>query len=479
MSGLSEMSKLGAKLFKNAGLCTQCGYCLPMCPTYRVENNELHAPRGRVSILLALQSGDLTVAEAASALDHCLVCRACHTACPAGVRPAKLALTVRTVMPQRPTFFRALFHHICSHHRLTAGLSALLAFYQRSGLQQRVRRGRGVWFFPRLAALEGLVPRYRPEVCSAPLAARMDGEDTQSLAHARSGAASTEVALTAPVVRVGLLCGCMARLFSPGVAPSVVQLLTAMGIHVVVLEGFGCCGAPYRELGDRVRFLRQARHTLDLYLAAGPLDTVVCDSSVCAITARSYARALAKDAKYAKTAEDFSAKTKTLSQFLVKKWFDKPWQSEGCHDTAWRAACQLHDPGLGVLAYHDHCQARHGLGILSEPRALLRSLPTPCHELSRITDPAHDGCCGTGGDYVLRHPGRSRNILQQTLVAIQESGVDTVVGENPGCLLSVAAGLEQMRSTVQVRHLAEVLWKAHPSNYHHHHHHHHHEEITR
>ncbi|MEO5354838.1 MAG: (Fe-S)-binding protein [Magnetococcus sp. XQGC-1] len=409
----------------NAGLCTQCGYCLPVCPTYRVENNELHAPRGRVSILLAVQAGELSIEEAAAVLDHCLVCRACHAACPAGVRPAKLAMVVRAMAtPRSPPLFTRLLHRITNSHPLTARLAALLAFYQRSGLQEKVRRMGLLRLLPALARLESLIPRHRPALRIPPFPP--------------TG--------TPDKPRIGLLGGCMARLFFPEVTPSAAQLLGQWGEGVVPLEGFGCCGAPFREAGDRPAFLRQARRTLDAFHAAGDLLAVVCDSSICAVTAHSYGRALANDPTYATLAKNFSAKVQTLSQFLANRL--EQWPPTPC------------DPGSGAITFLDHCQTRYGLGIIKEPRRLLSTLPILYRELTEIESTLFNGCCGAGGDYQLRHPTRSQLIREQKLLAIRLSGADTVVGENPGCLLHIASGLEQTGSPVQVRHLADLLWTA-------------------
>ncbi|MEO5363527.1 MAG: (Fe-S)-binding protein [Magnetococcus sp. DMHC-8] len=418
----------GSDPFANAGLCTQCGYCLPVCPTYRVENNELHAPRGRISVILAWQSGALTAAEAADVLDHCLVCRACHAACPAGVRPAKLAMLLRALAPPRSTVLGRLLHRITNSHLLTARLAALLAIHQRSGLQRTVRRFALLRPLPALARLEALIPRHRTEVPVPPFPA------------------PPSTTLPGPP-RVGLLSGCMARLFFPGVAPSAAHLLAHWGNPVTIPTGFGCCGAPFREAGDRTGFLRQARRTLDAFLATGPWQAIVCDSSVCAVTAHSYARALADDAAYAAAARDFAAKVKTLGQFLA----------EGSKNMTRLPK----DPGFGTLTYHDHCQTRYGLGIIMEPRRLLVDLPVVFRELQPAGTPFPAGCCGAGGDYQLRHPRRSQQIRLDKLAAIHASGADAVVGENPGCLLHLAAGLAQAGSAVRVYHLAEVLYAAH------------------
>ena len=72
--------------------CISCGFCLPACPTYALTGDEASSPRGRITLMRALESGTLpsgdpTLAEQAS---FCLGCRACEPVCPAGVQYGEL-----------------------------------------------------------------------------------------------------------------------------------------------------------------------------------------------------------------------------------------------------------------------------------------------------------------------------------------------------------------------------------------------------
>ncbi|CAM03532.1 glycolate oxidase iron-sulfur subunit [Saccharopolyspora erythraea NRRL 2338] len=67
--------------------CISCGFCLPACPTYALTGDEASSPRGRITLMRALETGrldedDPTLAEESS---FCLGCRSCETVCPAGV----------------------------------------------------------------------------------------------------------------------------------------------------------------------------------------------------------------------------------------------------------------------------------------------------------------------------------------------------------------------------------------------------------
>ena len=68
--------------------CISCGFCLPACPTYALTQDEGSSPRGRITLMRALDTGrldedDPRLREESS---FCLGCRACEPVCPAGVQ---------------------------------------------------------------------------------------------------------------------------------------------------------------------------------------------------------------------------------------------------------------------------------------------------------------------------------------------------------------------------------------------------------
>ena len=80
--------------------CIHCGLCLQACPTYVQLGNENDSPRGRILLMRSVVEGklDLDNKKFEHHIDLCLGCRACETACPAGVEYGHLLETTRAAM---------------------------------------------------------------------------------------------------------------------------------------------------------------------------------------------------------------------------------------------------------------------------------------------------------------------------------------------------------------------------------------------
>jgi glycolate oxidase iron-sulfur subunit len=92
--------------------CISCGYCLPACPTYQLTGKEESSPRGRITLMRAVQNDKLPALDLLNESTFCLGCRACEPVCPAGVEYGVLLEEMREITWQgknRPLIVRALF----------------------------------------------------------------------------------------------------------------------------------------------------------------------------------------------------------------------------------------------------------------------------------------------------------------------------------------------------------------------------------
>lgn len=198
-----------------ADQCVQCGLCLPVCPTYRLESLETESPRGRIALIKAWDTGALAPTPAGDGhLDACLGCRRCEAACPADVRYGALLTTARTRQRAR---------------------------------RPPDRRQRAIeWLTARPRALSALLAAYRTAWPLLPRAAK-------PLPRPPGARASTVIAATSPMTtggRAALFLGCVARAYEAPLRSAVRQLGAACGVGIDVPPGQTCCGSLHAHAGN-------------------------------------------------------------------------------------------------------------------------------------------------------------------------------------------------------------------------------------
>jgi L-lactate dehydrogenase complex protein LldE len=234
---------------------------------------------------------------------------------------------------------------------------------------------------------------------------------------------------------VGLFVTCLVDLFRPSIGFAAIKLLEAGGARVEVPLAQTCCGQPAYNSGDRADAIALARRVVDTF---EHFDYVVAPSGSCAGMLRlHYPELLAGDLAYATRAEAFAAKCFELTSFLVNI----------LHFTEVDASFE------GPVTYHDSCSSLRELGIASSPRRLLASVKG----LSLVELADSEVCCGFGGTFSVKYPEISSAILEQKLRAIMATGARCVLAADLGCLMQIAGGLAHGGSSVEARHVAEVL----------------------
>ncbi|HEX6212156.1 MAG TPA: (Fe-S)-binding protein [Methylomirabilota bacterium] len=389
--------------------CVHCGICLPQCPTYRVLGEEMDSPRGRLYLMRAVAEGRLErTATYAHHLDLCLGCRACETACPAGVKFGALLETARAELPGRPArrqrLAALLFGILPYPDRLGAALD-LARRYRRWGVQRLVRGSRLLAAFPRLAAMDALLERVPDE-------ARLP-----DFVPARGRARG----------RVAVLTGCVQRYLFHDVNRDTVRLLSLAGWDVVVPRAQACCGALELHAG-RIGVFRQRARAL---AAAFPedVDHVVTNAAGCGSAMRDYGHWL-PDAPAAR----LGARVRDVTELLVD--------------------AELPLSPLPITAtYHDACHLVHGQQVRSAPRVLLQRIPG----LRLVELPDSELCCGSAGVYNILEPDMADRLLELKLSRIAETGARVVAAGNPGCLMQLAKGARAAGRDLEFVHPVTLL----------------------
>jgi glycolate oxidase iron-sulfur subunit len=396
--------------------CTNCGCCISACPTYEVTGDERESPRGRINLVREmLASPTVPSTDTVEHLDNCLTCLACMTACPSGVDYGHLIDHARD--------------HIETHHARPIGqrlwreiLLQVLPEPSRFRAATTVAR----WFKPIGRVLEGTA-------ATRPLAAMLAAVPDRPVKGQPTLQPGTYKPTGEVRRRVLLLLGCVQPTLDPGIDIAAVELLTGLGVEVIVPQSSGCCGALNQHLGRREAARNQARQTIDTlwpHLDGHVVDAILTTASGCGTSLSDYAHLLQGDASHARQAERVAALVMDLSALLVSMDLPAPRVR----------------PGLRV-AYHAACSLQHGLGRLNEAKELLRRAG-----FTVLSPKDEHLCCGSAGTYSLLKPDMANELRRRKLDALGRHRPDVIAGGNIGCLQHLA-----VEADIPVLHTVELL----------------------
>jgi glycolate oxidase iron-sulfur subunit len=272
---------------------------------------------------------------------------------------------------------------------------------------------------PQLAAMEGMLPPIGPEAFVDNIPALIPAVGPQRY-------------------RVGMLLGCVQRLFNPAVNDATVRVLTGNGCEVVVPQVQGCCGALSHHQGETAQAEMMARQTIDAFEAAD-VEYVLINASGCGHTLKEYGHILKDDAEYADRAVAFSAKVRDVQEFLA--------------DVGLTAALLPLRSGPLAMVYQDACHMLHGQKISVQPRTLLKKIPGVV--LREPMDAAL--CCGSAGVYNVLQPEVAGELGQQKVKNLTATGAQVIASANIGCYVQISKHLGLQGLDVPVLHPMQLL----------------------
>jgi glycolate oxidase iron-sulfur subunit len=423
--------------YDNMLACIRCGACLTSCPTYVLSLDESEGPRGRIGMARALAEGRLEPTPVL--VEHelnCLVCDACTAVCPAGVHMDPLQVVLRSALEASSSTRRAWVERVVrgvvfgwlfmdmARFRLFA---RLIWLYQRLGVRFVARR-LGILKLLHLQAAESLLPGLPTRFLTP--------HDEVYAPTSSTSAASGASGESAAGVPAAFFAGCVMSTALADVDRATLRVLQRAGFAICNPAQQGCCGALHAHGGELARALGLARANIEAFEKTdGP---IVVNSAGCGAMLKDYAHHFAHDCDWADRAKAFSARVRDLSEVLGDRL----------------PAVARKPPGKVVL--QDACHLLHAQRISREPRELLRRIPGMV--LAEIDEAGL--CCGSAGIYNVTNPVQSRQLQQRKLDNALKPDPAVIVTTNPGCLLQLKSGLAERSSSVQVKHLAEILDEA-------------------
>jgi glycolate oxidase iron-sulfur subunit len=419
---------LGAETEKLLG-CIHCGLCLPACPTYQQLGDENDSPRGRIFLMRAVAEGRLNADSPSFErhIDLCLGCRACETACPAGVRYGSLLESAReTIINQKTshgstlqkTLLKLALRHVFPYPKrlkLVFGLSRLLRDNPLT----------------RFAYRKGLARLIAPKADFA-LSLLMTTAPRNPIGQIG------QTGQTGQIRPVSVFTGCVMEGLFKHVNDATKRVLSANDCDLKDVEEQVCCGALHAHAGDLETARELARRNIDAFerfLATNGSATIIINAAGCGALLKEYGELLKDDPRYAERATRFSANVRDVTEFLASG--DIRRGAEVNRRVTYDAPCHLY----------------HAQRVTTAPQRVLASIPgLEYRQLEGMQD-----CCGGAGVYNLSEPEMSESLLADKIGKARATEAEILVTANPGCHMQLGAGARMFNADCHIAHVVELL----------------------
>jgi glycolate oxidase iron-sulfur subunit len=395
--------------------CVHCGFCLDTCPTYVLWGNEADSPRGRIVLIgEGLRSDEPMSDEMVTHFDRCLGCMACVTACPSGVRYDHLIERVRPQVErhhQRSLFERGLRRMLFGtlpHPRRLRTLAPLMIAGRKLGSD-------------RIPGRLGMLAKVSPQLSMRDLRRKGFPEHVPAVGEQRG--------------RVGLLLGCVQRVFYADVQRATIATLAAEGFEVFAPQLPECCGALEMHSGEEPAAVTRAEATIAAFNAIGDLDYVVTSAAGCGSAMKDYGELVGTP-----EAQRFAERVVDVTELLGSV---EPRAPRG--------------PVPLKVVYHDACHLAHAQKVREQPRAMLRTIPE-LELLENRVEP--DICCGSAGVYNMLQPEAGADLGVRKARNLLDTGADAMAAANPGCAAQLDRHFRDLGKPLPIYHPVELVWRS-------------------
>ncbi len=213
--------------------------------------------------------------------------------------------------------------------------------------------------------------------------------------------------------------GCQ-YLSRPNKTKKYIKILKKLGFDPMIQDET-CCGFPMKALGFEEDFEEHKKKFLEKY----PHEEFIAFCPTCTMFLK----------------EEYGLNVRHAMEVMLER---------------------MPEAELGMkVTWHDPCDLSRGVGIIDEPREILRKLG--CEVVEMKTHGKGSSCCGGGGGILMSDTSLSDQIALNRIREALDTGADTLVTSCPTCeqVLKKAAKeiQEKEGKKIKVRNIEDIIWK--------------------
>jgi dimethylglycine catabolism B len=122
------------------------------------------------------------------------------------------------------------------------------------------------------------------------------------------------------------------------------------------------------------------------------------------------------------------------------------------------SSLRLRFPKQVKVTYHDPCQLVRYMGLVEEPRKILKAIQGIELVEPKFTSGEWSTCCGGGGGFEAVFPELSEILAVNRAKELADTGADIIVTHCPGCIMQLENGLKALKAEkLEVLDLAQIV----------------------
>jgi len=212
-----------------------------------------------------------------------------------------------------------------------------------------------------------------------------------------------------------------------------VKVLRSFGLELGYLaEDEPCCGGLLHYIGMQEDFNRNAQEVYRT-LKSHKVKRVIGIVPSCTYALRDLV---------ARSIDGYDLEVKHFSQVVAENLNSR----------------ELRFPRAVKVTYHDPCQMARYLGVIEEPRRILRAIKGIELIEPNWTTGEWAACCGGGGGFEAVFPELSHVLAVNRARELADTGAEIIVTQCPGCIMQLKGGLKELKKeSIEVLDMAQVV----------------------
>jgi L-lactate dehydrogenase complex protein LldE len=237
--------------------------------------------------------------------------------------------------------------------------------------------------------------------------------------------------------KISLFIPCLVDQVYPEIGIDMAKILDHFGYQVTYNSHQTCCGQPAFNAGHRDEARKVASKFIEVFASS---DIIVSPSGSCTAMVKNYYSTLFVNESLEGVAVDLGKKIFEFSEFLARENQIK----------------NITGNYSGKVGFHNSCHSYRELGIDQEPLEILKKIKG----LKLIQLSGEPVCCGFGGLFSFKFDEIAATMAKTRLEMFTSLNVETIVTNDPGCLMHMRQESIDRNYKLNLLHLTELLAQA-------------------